>query len=377
MRKAKRKCDHDSGQVFIEEVIETNSTSQLLGSQWILDSPFLPPGWEAMSMKGAHSLKHMAMRGLLSDQRGLTVNHFMETPWPLAKYLWDYEYSRRKSLYIWKIFATVYPQELNEIQHRYTVLLNPEKGTIVDYLKLLPCDTLEWAVTLKVSTEFLQQYHLHHVANIRNLIGLEIKSAAFGTSAVTMSDHVIRDWGELSRTGRGFKHLRVLVLRTQNRVSDRIFPLLDGFQSLGFLVVRNCPQLSSKFALRCAIRNGWEPQEKFLQERRLDELIDELHSDPDMGPVYSNLDSEQGSPVSQSTPLLECILTQSVHDDSRLLYTIYKRLPAVRRPKRPAPYDDEETPLLALAKEKPSKPTLRSSRKKDIGGLVAQFYPKG
>lgn len=59
------------------------------GTSWVHESPFQPLGWEEVNDHGTHSLKHSAMRCILSDQRVLTPELFAGVPWHLAKYLWD------------------------------------------------------------------------------------------------------------------------------------------------------------------------------------------------------------------------------------------------------------------------------------------------
>lgn len=59
------------------------------GSHWLHESPFLPVLWEQTEDLGAPSLKHAAMKRLLSDQSLLTVELFAQVPWHIAKYLWE------------------------------------------------------------------------------------------------------------------------------------------------------------------------------------------------------------------------------------------------------------------------------------------------
>lgn len=81
--------DRESGQVYTQEVVPVApSTRRRRGFAWVHESPLLPAGWEAYSPVGAHSLKHMAMRAVLADQRTLSTAHFKGVPWSIALYLW-------------------------------------------------------------------------------------------------------------------------------------------------------------------------------------------------------------------------------------------------------------------------------------------------
>jgi hypothetical protein len=59
------------------------------GTSWVHESPFPPRGWENTNKRGAPSLKHSAMKRILSDQRALTPRLFAAVPWHIASYLWD------------------------------------------------------------------------------------------------------------------------------------------------------------------------------------------------------------------------------------------------------------------------------------------------
>lgn len=79
--------DQSSGQVYTEtEMMPALAASR--GTSWVHESPHLPIGWEEINARGSASLKHCAMRGLLSDQRRLDVETFKTVPWHIAQYLW-------------------------------------------------------------------------------------------------------------------------------------------------------------------------------------------------------------------------------------------------------------------------------------------------
>lgn len=59
------------------------------GPAWVHENPYLTIGWEETSESGAPSLKHSAMRQVLSDQSMLTPELFANIPWLVARYLWE------------------------------------------------------------------------------------------------------------------------------------------------------------------------------------------------------------------------------------------------------------------------------------------------
>lgn len=59
------------------------------GPHWLHESPFLPVLWEQTQDIGSPSLKHAAMKRVLSDQSLLKPELFAQVPWHIAEYLWE------------------------------------------------------------------------------------------------------------------------------------------------------------------------------------------------------------------------------------------------------------------------------------------------
>lgn len=57
---------------------------------WEIDSPFLDVDYEEPTAFGVSSLKHLATKKVLSDQRNIDQSHFRHIPWPIAEELWQY-----------------------------------------------------------------------------------------------------------------------------------------------------------------------------------------------------------------------------------------------------------------------------------------------
>jgi hypothetical protein len=60
------------------------------GIAWETESPFLDVDYEARNALGVPTLKHLATKKILSDQRNLEPEHFRHVPWPIAEQLWQY-----------------------------------------------------------------------------------------------------------------------------------------------------------------------------------------------------------------------------------------------------------------------------------------------
>lgn len=83
-----KRVDISSGQVY-NEIGSAPRRTFVNGPSWVHESPYLPHGWEELSAKGAPSLKHIAMKKVLDDQRVLSASLFGMLPWHIASYLWD------------------------------------------------------------------------------------------------------------------------------------------------------------------------------------------------------------------------------------------------------------------------------------------------
>jgi hypothetical protein len=64
------------------------------GVSWVHESPFLNVDYELRNPFGAPSLKHLATKKILSDQRNLHSSHFANIPWAIARALWKYLQNR-------------------------------------------------------------------------------------------------------------------------------------------------------------------------------------------------------------------------------------------------------------------------------------------
>ncbi|KAK2839198.1 hypothetical protein FQN49_006377 [Arthroderma sp. PD_2] len=367
--------DRESGQVYTEEVIRvTSSASKLRGFSWVHESPLLPEGWEAHSRVGAHSLKHMAMRSVLADQRTLSPLHFEGVPWSIAKYLWDcVRRSKRTSLYLWKIFATAYPTEFNHIAHRYSLKPSSKEMPIGDYLKLLSSRNLNWSAVLSVSAEFFDPHEFFDIANVTNLIALEIRSQPKRTefeyeSAVTISDRVIRGWSEMALAGNAFRQLRVLVLRLQSGISEHLFAYLDAFRSLKAFIMQGCPNLYRKEARELAEKHGWESFTVQFSDSSLYKIIMKMGSE--LEPK-----SQDNTLMINALPVVEFSLfrrnLKSLDSQEQILFK--KKATRLRCPNHRERKNHSNLAVGTVKAEKSNKPVLRENRKKDMKGLLAQF----
>ncbi|PGG95899.1 hypothetical protein GX51_08078 [Blastomyces parvus] len=291
---ARRGYDRGSGQVYMDRVVPSFVySSDATGPSWSHESPFLPTGWEECSPCGANSLKHMAMRKALLDQRPLTALHFSNIPWELAKYLWD--------------CLGLYPLEFREIAPYYSLNASTKKMSLRNYSRLIHSPSLSWGTILSISTDHADLHDLVEISKITNLVALDIttsspvKSISLRDDDVPitkLTDRVVRSWSELAGSSEAFNNLRVLMLHLQTDVTLRIFSYLDRFPSLEALVVVGCPHFADDSAKTVGHQHGWGTR----IINATDETIYECYTN-----YITSIDSTANSkvPDMRSLPLLD------------------------------------------------------------------------
>jgi hypothetical protein len=83
------RLDRASGQVYTEKTMAP-AVGFSSGPSWVHESPFLKIDYTPRSLSGVPTLRHLAKKQALRDQRNLTPSHFVNIPWSIAKQLWDY-----------------------------------------------------------------------------------------------------------------------------------------------------------------------------------------------------------------------------------------------------------------------------------------------
>ncbi|KAI5303796.1 hypothetical protein KEM56_007179 [Ascosphaera pollenicola] len=254
------RIDADSGQVFTDRRARTKLFTSAL---WAHERPFLPVGWGEGSEYGANSLKHMAMRLALADQRRLRPAHFKAMSWPLAHYLWI-NLGQTQTVYMWQQLSAAYPKHFYDVARYRYMRVSDLKVPFAEYLREIRDEACRWGVALTLATDFTRLSELLTLSNLSNLVALEIKTqlarqlSAQGESVpVRMTDRVIRSWSELASNGKAFQNLRLLMLRLQPDATEHIFSYLRQFPSLAGIAVVECPNLMTDKAIEVAEQNGW------------------------------------------------------------------------------------------------------------------------
>ncbi|PGH14000.1 hypothetical protein AJ79_03269 [Helicocarpus griseus UAMH5409] len=359
----KRRFDSASGQVFTDRVIPSFVyRSDATGPSWTHESPYLPPGWEEGSLHGANSLKHMAMRKTLMDQRPLTAGHFVHFPWELTQYLWD-------CLGRW------------EIAPYHSFKSSIKKMPVRDYVQLIRSPSFSWGTVLALSTDHVDLHGLVEISKVNNLVALDV-AAPYPTKSSTneedgipitmLTDRVVRSWGELALSNAAFKNLRILMLHIQTEISLRIFSYLDHFPSLEVFIVVGSPQLTDESAKDVAEKHGWTTRRVNATNRSIYECFDKYNTSK--SPADKSMLPEIGS-----LPLLDFSLGvpeakayKQKHTSVWFQRPIRKNA-SIEHASKKRPVQPEIAKTVADVKRQRSKVVPKGQRNMNMAGLLAEF----
>lgn len=163
--------------------------------------------------------------------------------------------SRKQTLHMWKIFATVYPTEFREIEQHRSMKIEEPQISMQEYLGLAKSKSLSWRVVLTLGASYARIPELVGISEIKNLAALDIatppKQDALPDSDIQMtalSDRIVRAWSEMAQTADAFSQLRVLIIRNQRYLSKMALHFLKSFPTLQFVVALECPGIASAFS---------------------------------------------------------------------------------------------------------------------------------
>lgn len=135
-----------------------------------------------------------------------------------------------------------------------------------DYLNLVKSTDCDWATQLVLWTEYAFTPDLVQIADVVNLVSLEINTGTTVTHqhedidlpVATVGDRILRTWTELIESSGAFRHLRILKLNAQRHLTTASFRYLSRFPSLEYCIVAMCDGLTSKSAITAAETHGWQ-----------------------------------------------------------------------------------------------------------------------
>ncbi|EED23869.1 conserved hypothetical protein [Talaromyces stipitatus ATCC 10500] len=344
---------------------------------WETESPFLDVDYEAWNTYGVSTLKHLATKRALSDQRNLDQGHFRHIPWPIAEELWQYlTRSGKRTLYMWKIFCTAYPVEFRTLsQHCDFQVRNPQYP-LSGYVNLVKSSSQNWATILNIWTEFARVPELVELADLTNLVSLEVNTSTcpeipegHDQEVASLNDRILRTWSDLAEAAGAFKHLRVLRLYQQRALTEQAFVYLSKLPSLEYCVLAMCDRMTPKSALKLAKSQGW-----IVMEDASEQTIFQFSLTSNNLDGRTKWHSRQKGMVSSSLPsdipMLEFTIGQRYEKLRDRDVIIMQRKHVSKGNKRSLV---DTVPSENDRAQKQTRKTVMKQRGKDLSGMLAEF----
>lgn len=272
---------------------------------------------------------------------------------------------------MWKLFATAYPLLFRERSRYRSMKIEGPKMPMQDYFGLVKNDSLHWRLVLTVATEVARVPELVEITTLRNIVALEIFSSQHvpvisddtEVSVTTLNDRVVRTWSELARSSGVFAHLRILRLYHQRDLSAVALHYMKAFPSLTFVIVHDCPGLTSKFSNDCTQVDGWEVADipDLLESTRLYSCYTRAM---DIG------DEEGQSTMDKDIPVLDFQVGQAIHQEDKRSRGRSERLCLRRRIEADVP--EPVTKKARLDGSKRQKAVMKD-RKGNLGAVLGEM----
>ena len=141
---------------------------------------------------------------------------------------------RLDSIQVWKAFASTYPcADDMSLKRKAKRIEWPNMG-MRDYIMPLISPECRWITFLSLSSLTCSRTDLAEISLLSNL-GMLTVGPSVVVEGIGLDDSIIRTWSRIAANSEAFSMLRVLNLRSQSEITDRIFEYLQDFPTLNFL----------------------------------------------------------------------------------------------------------------------------------------------
>ncbi|KAH0542371.1 hypothetical protein FGG08_003216 [Glutinoglossum americanum] len=239
---ANLKYDEGSGALYTETYGQAVSAA---ASQWAWRARGRAGGTTGRQdgAKGAPSLESSAMRSVLENLSGITVDVLQWVPWRIGERIWKEIIPRQlDSFHIWRVFVTVYheEEEMALMYHRQSII--KPSIPLDGYVKPIVSESFHWITHLSISNVIFSRPELVNLSKLVNIGALDILASPRYPQSLrdTMEDSIVRAWSRAA-TGEGaFSKLRVLMLRYHTEITPRSLEYINCFPSLMLYNVTGC-----------------------------------------------------------------------------------------------------------------------------------------
>lgn len=248
--------DWGSGQVYTERTCKAESTA----FTWVWKTRgtsndfihFINDG------PGCSSLQAMSIRRFLSDTFNITTSTIETLPKHLASQMWDeIKRSQVDSLRVWKIFVSVFGNQLGETLNHKRIILPGQPSDLSEYITHVVSPRFAWVTFLTLAHVPFSRTDLIQVARLTNLGKLSL-GPFDGHSG--LDDSIVRTWSRAASEANAFTKLRILVGRSCVNITSKIFAYLQEFPALSLLCIDVAEDAFASSAFKVqAKKNFWHP----------------------------------------------------------------------------------------------------------------------
>ncbi|KAI9777714.1 MAG: hypothetical protein M1839_008633 [Geoglossum umbratile] len=239
---ASLKYDEDSGNLYTETYAKPTSASALHWT-WKARGKSGSAAGRQDGAKGAPSLESLAMKCVLENLSGITMDVLRWVPWRIGERIWkEIVRAQLDSFHIWRVFVTVYheEEEMTFTYHRQSIIRPciPLAG----YITPIVSEPCYWITHLTISNVIFSRTELVNLSKLVNIGALDILASPRypQTSLDTMEDGIVRAWSRATREEGAFSKLRVLMLRYHTEITPRSLEYINSFPSLMLYNVTGC-----------------------------------------------------------------------------------------------------------------------------------------
>ncbi|KAI9676910.1 MAG: hypothetical protein M1817_006749 [Caeruleum heppii] len=189
-----------------------------------------------VNTRGADLLRSMAVRCVLYNLSGLTVEALQHVPFSVASVLWTHIITAQlDSLHIWKVFNTVYAGSPFNDSHHHRITLSETPLPLDHYTAPIISRDFLWITYLDITMDTFSRRDLMPLTKLCNLGTLSVTST-FKENPNPTGDGLVRAWSRAAAgPERALPRLRFLMMRDFEDLTPRAFSYLSSFPSLAFL----------------------------------------------------------------------------------------------------------------------------------------------
>ncbi|KAI9886630.1 MAG: hypothetical protein M1823_001544 [Watsoniomyces obsoletus] len=222
------KFNVDTGQVYSETVIRAPTRQQTL---WQYHVSGLPAE-RRRSTLGPPTLLSLALFQLVRNLDDLTPDVLRNVPGLLGEMIWKrLESSGLKSFYLWKTFASAYPDsEVPSIRY-HSHRIQSVEAPLVNYLQ--PAMSPDWMTCLSIETCQVRTVELVNLSGCKNLEALYLM-AYTADDDHHQQEHLLRSWNRVGQDEQVFPALRILILCGFAGLNARNLEFLATFPALQY-----------------------------------------------------------------------------------------------------------------------------------------------